>query len=121
MSQPEPASPTEFLTEDYVDLYENAPCGYLSIRPDGRIVKSNATFSKWIGYSADELAGKRLTDLLNIAGRIFFETHFAPLLRMQGTFNEVALDLATQAGDRLRCWSMPLNRATPPAAICSPA
>jgi hypothetical protein len=30
---------------------------------------------------------------LNIAGRIYYETHFAPLLRMQGAFNEVALDL----------------------------
>ena len=101
MSQPEPASDPESLTENYADLYENAPCGYISIRPDGRIVKTNATFSTWIGYSADELAGKRLTDLLNIAGRIFFETHFAPLLRMQGTFNEVALDLITQTGNRL--------------------
>jgi sigma-B regulation protein RsbU (phosphoserine phosphatase) len=101
LSAPEPASDPASLTEDYADLYENAPCGYLSIRPDGRIVKSNATFSAWIGYSAEELQGKRLLDLLNIAGRIFFETHFAPLLRMQGTFNEVALDLVTQAGDRL--------------------
>ena len=40
--------------------------------------------------------GKRLHDLLNIAGRIFYETHFAPLLRMQGFFNEVALDFVTQ-------------------------
>jgi phosphoserine phosphatase RsbU/P len=33
--------------------------------------------------------------------RIFYETHFAPLLRMQGYFNEVALDLVTRGGDRL--------------------
>jgi sigma-B regulation protein RsbU (phosphoserine phosphatase) len=71
------------LTEDFEDLYENAPCGYLSIRPDGRIVKVNATFSKWIDFPAEQLIGKRLHELLNVAGRIFFETHFAPLLRMQ--------------------------------------
>jgi sigma-B regulation protein RsbU (phosphoserine phosphatase) len=42
--------------------------------------------------------GKRLRDLLNVAGSIFYETHFAPLLRMQGFFNEVALDLITANG-----------------------
>jgi phosphoserine phosphatase RsbU/P len=87
--------------EDLEDLYENAPCGYLSIKPNGRIVKANATFSKWMGWPVDQLIGKRFLDLLNIAGRIFYETHFAPLLRMQGFFNEVALDLVTQQGKRL--------------------
>ena len=88
-------------TEDLEDLYENAPCGYLSIRPDGRIVKVNATFAALIGYSPEQLIGKRFLDLLNIAGRIFYETHFAPLLRMQGIFHEVALDFQTQQGKSL--------------------
>ena len=88
-------------TEDLEDLYENAPCGYLSIRPDGRIFKVNLTFSNWTGYSREQLIGRHLHDLLNMAGRIFFETHFAPLLRMQGFFNEVALDLTTQQGGRV--------------------
>jgi len=87
-------------SEDLEDLYENAPCGYLSLRPDGTIAKSNATLSAWIGFSPEQLAGKRFLDLLNIAGRIFYETHFAPLLRMQGFFNEVALDLVTASGAR---------------------
>ena len=45
--------------------------------------------------------GKRLSDLLNIAGRIFFETHVAPLLRMQGFFDEFTLDMLTAEGERL--------------------
>jgi sigma-B regulation protein RsbU (phosphoserine phosphatase) len=84
--------------EDLRDLYEHAPCGYLSTRPDGAIVKCNATFAAWMGSTPDQLIGKRLRDLLNVAGRIFYETHFAPLLRMQGFFNEVALDLVMQDG-----------------------
>jgi sigma-B regulation protein RsbU (phosphoserine phosphatase) len=48
-----------------------------------------------------ELIGKRFSELLNMAGRIFYETHFAPLLRMQGFFNEVALDLVTKPGKSL--------------------
>src|SRR6202021_3751134 len=39
--------------------------------------------------------------VLNMAGRVYFETHIAPLLRMQGFFNEFALDFLTAGGDRM--------------------
>lgn len=94
-----PLSRSDHIDEDLEDLYENAPCGYLSLRPDGRIVKANQTFCRWTGYASDEMIGKRLHDFLNIASRIFYETHFAPLLRMQGFFNEVALDLIKKDGE----------------------
>lgn len=87
------------MNEDLEDLYESAPCGFVSLRPDGRIARANRTFCLWTGYAPDELTGKRLHDLLNIAGRIFYETHFAPLLRLQGFFNEVALDLVRKDGE----------------------
>jgi PAS domain S-box-containing protein len=92
-------SQLDHIEEDLEDLYENAPCGYLSLRMDGRIAKANQTFCRWTGYVPDELVGKRVHDFLNIAGRIFYETHFAPLLRMQGFFNEVALDLLRKDGE----------------------
>ncbi|MFZ0766160.1 PAS domain-containing sensor histidine kinase [Bradyrhizobium sp.] len=93
--------PRASIIEDLEDLYENAPCGYLSLDPSGRIFKVNKTLCNWVGYAPEHLVGKRLGDLLNIAGRMFYETHIAPLLRMQGFFNEVALDLVAQNGERL--------------------
>jgi phosphoserine phosphatase RsbU/P len=93
--------PNASIVEDLEDLYENAPCGYLSLDPRGRIFKVNKTLCNWVGYPSDQLLGKRLGDLLNVAGRMFYETHIAPLLRMQGFFNEVALDLVCRSGDRL--------------------
>jgi phosphoserine phosphatase RsbU/P len=87
--------------EDLDDLYENAPCGYLSLRPDGRIVKVNRTFAVWTGFPVEALLLKRFRDLLNVAGSIFYETHFAPLLRMQGFFHEVALDVVMADGQVL--------------------
>jgi sigma-B regulation protein RsbU (phosphoserine phosphatase) len=93
--------PSASVIEELEDLYENAPCGYLSLEPGGRIFKVNRTLAAWTGYAPEQLIGKRLHDLLNIAGRIFYETHIAPLLRMQGFFNEVALDLITDKGERL--------------------
>ncbi len=86
--------------EDLADLFENAPCGYVSAEPGGRITKVNQTLAVWLGWRQEELVGRRFQDLLNIAGKIYFETHFAPLLRMQGFFNEVALDLVAREGTR---------------------
>lgn len=94
-------SSSDQFDSDLQDLYENAPCGYLSLGPDGRIVRVNATLCSWLGQTSDDLSGKRLRDLLNVAGSIFYETHFAPLLRMQGFFEEVALDLVMPDGRTL--------------------
>jgi PAS domain S-box-containing protein len=91
----------ETTLSDLEDLFENAPCGYLSIRPDGRIELVNATFCRWTGYEAHELQSRRLHDLLSIASRMYFETHFAPLLRLQGHFDEVALELVTKELGRI--------------------
>ena len=87
--------------DDLKDLFENAPCGYLSTLPNGRISKVNRTFSTWTGFTSEQLIGRRFLDLLNIAGKIYYETHFAPMLRMQGSFDEVALDLVRADGTTL--------------------
>ena len=63
--------------------------------------RSTGPFSIGPGTRAGNILGKRIPDLFNVAGRIFFETHFAPLLRMQGYFHEVALDLVKADGTRL--------------------
>lgn len=104
-------------TEDLEDLYENAPCGYLSLQPDGRIVKVNATFCDWTGYSHAELTRKRLSDLLNVAGKIFYETHIAPLLRMQGFFHEVALDVVASSGRKIPVLANAAERRAPDGQV----
>lgn len=87
--------------DDPVQLYERAPCGYLSTTPDGVIVKCNATFRRWIGREAAEIVGQlSFVDLLTKGGRIYHETHYAPTLRMQGSVREIALDLVQQDGRR---------------------
>jgi PAS domain S-box-containing protein len=90
------------LIETAEELYENAPCGYLSTLPDGTIIRANQTFLTWVGMERHELVGhKCFQDLLSIGGKIFYDTQFAPLLRMQGFVNEIAFDLAGAAGREL--------------------
>lgn len=87
--------------EDLEDLYETAPCGYVSISPDGKIVKANRTLADWLGWQAQDLLGRSIHDLLGFGGRIAFETHLAPLLRMQGHVHEIALNLLTRTGEKI--------------------
>ena len=87
--------------DDFEDLFQNAPCGYLTLDAVGQISRVNATLCTWTGYSQAEFVGKRLHRFLNMASRIYLETHIAPLLHMQGFFNEFALDFVTQAGERI--------------------
>jgi PAS domain S-box-containing protein len=85
--------------ESAEDLYEYAPCGYLSTLPDGTIVRANHTFIEWTGASREALlAGRKFQTLLTVGSRIYYETHYAPLLRMQGAVNEIALELVRDDG-----------------------
>ena len=90
------------LDDDAQTLYDRAPCGYLSTTPDGTIIKANATFLSLTGYTRDELIGRRrFVELLTAGGRIYHETHYAPMLRMQGAAREIALDLVCADSRRL--------------------
>jgi PAS domain S-box-containing protein len=44
---------------EILDLYENAPCGYHSLGPDGMVLRMNATELSWLGYSREELVGRK--------------------------------------------------------------
>ncbi|WP_263262357.1 PAS domain-containing sensor histidine kinase [Pseudomonas sp. RIT-PI-S] len=77
-------------------LFESAACGLLVTSEDGLILRANATFCAWLGYQQHELAGRRFQDLLTMGGRIFHQTHWLPLMRMQGSVREVKLELLGQ-------------------------
>ena len=101
--EPAEADPFAGLLEDSAeDLYENAPCGYFSTLPDGTIAKVNSTFLHWTGYTHQDLVGhRRFQTLLAPGDRIFYETHYAPLLRMQQAVREIAVEIVCADGSRL--------------------
>ncbi|WP_276496252.1 PAS domain-containing hybrid sensor histidine kinase/response regulator [Pontibacter litorisediminis] len=90
------------LEESVEELYDNAPCGYYSTLPDGTFIKVNHTFLNWLGYErADLLYIKKIQDLLLVGDAIFYETHYYPLLQMQGFVNEINFALRCQNGNML--------------------
>ncbi|MFD5714541.1 PP2C family protein-serine/threonine phosphatase [Streptomyces pharetrae] len=90
------------LEDSAEELYESAPCGYLSTLMDGTIAKINVTLLGWLGRERAAVVGRmRFTDLLTVGGRLYHETHFAPLLRMQGEIGGIALEIRQVDGGRM--------------------
>ena len=82
-------------------LYEDAACGLLLTQADGTILRANRTFCTWLGRPRDDLVGQRLDTLLTIGGRIFHQTHWMPLLKMQRSLSEVKLEMKHADGQRV--------------------
>lgn len=89
------------LIDDLEDLFENAPCGLITLDAQGRIYRINNRLSNWLARDRDDLVGKRFQNLLSLAGQMVYETNVAPLLRVQGSFNEIAFDLLTANGVKI--------------------
>lgn len=80
-------------------LYQHAPCALLLTNDKGLILKANQIFCRWLGYTPDQLVGvRKLQELLTVGGRIFYQTHWMPLLVMQRSIAEVKLDFLTAEG-----------------------
>jgi sigma-B regulation protein RsbU (phosphoserine phosphatase) len=89
------------LSEPF-EILDEAACGLARTREDGTFLRVNRTFCDWIGRPAPELVGlRRFQDLLTVGGRIFHQTHWAPLLRMQGSISEVKLEIVHREGTKL--------------------
>jgi PAS domain S-box-containing protein len=80
-------------------VINHAPCGYVAFADDGTILEINATLATaMLGYARVELLGWHFEKLLPAGGRIFYQTHLFPLLRMQDTIEEVYFALRTKDG-----------------------
>jgi PAS domain S-box-containing protein len=80
-------------------LLDTAPCGFVSFSDDGTVRASNATLLTMLGYTRDEVVGRRIESLLNVGSRIFYQTHFFPLLKMHLRAEEIFLLLRSKSGE----------------------
>ena len=106
------------LQEDFEDFFENNLCGFVIADGQGLIVRANAKLATWIGVNPAELTGKRFSDLLAIGGKIYYETHLWPLLRMQGFFDEVMLELNIAESKKLRVLANAFERRDSDGTPC---
>ena len=86
------------MEESAEELYEDAPCGYMSSLLDGTIVKVNRTFLRWTGLERDAIVGRRIESVFSPASRLFFEVHATPQLLIDGEIHGIALEVAGAQG-----------------------
>ena len=80
-------------------LLDTAPCGFVSFADDGRVLAANATLLEMLGFAPDEVVGQHIEKILTVGARIFYQTHFFPLLRLHGKADEIFFLLRAKTGD----------------------
>jgi PAS domain S-box-containing protein len=83
------------------DLYNNAPCGYHSLDKNGVFLHINDTELNWLGYTRDELIGKKaVADMLTEKSHITFRNIF-PIFKERGWVKGVEYELIRKDGSVL--------------------
>src|SRR6187397_165197 len=80
---------------------DNAPCGVLVFTDDGHVVSMNATLCRLLGYERQELVAQHLQTIFSPGARVFYQTHFFPLLKLQGEIEEVYMALRGKSGEEI--------------------
>ncbi len=83
------------------DLLNTAPCGFLSFSDDGTVTDANATLLEMLGHPRDALVGYHLERIFTVGSRIFYQTHWFPLLRLHGRAEEIFLMLLSPSGEEI--------------------
>lgn len=92
------------------DLYQNAPCGYLSLDAQGLMTRINDTALHWLGCAREETLGRPLVEFLAPLYRASFEQAFTrsreraqpanlevEMIRADGTTQPVALEMTVRS------------------------
>jgi phosphoserine phosphatase RsbU/P len=83
------------------EIFDLAPCGYFSFFDDGTLYIVNETLCNLLGYQKQELEGKNIETVFTIPTRIFYQTHFFPLVKMHGHTEEIFITLLTKGKSQL--------------------
>ena len=77
---------------------DTLPCGVATFADDGIVSYANEYLGTLVGIPAHDIIGRHVEGLLTVSGRIFFQTHLYPLLRLQERADEIFLLLRHRDG-----------------------
>ena len=80
---------------DFESIYNQAPCGLLTLRADGTIVHINQTLLKWLDADVDDVIYKNFTELLDKGGKLYYQLFIHPSLRMKNEIKEISFQIVT--------------------------
>ena len=78
------------------ELIENAPCGFITLSSEGKILTINKTLLNLLHYQTSEhLIGKHFNVLLSASSQIFCQLYLVPLIKVKHAVEEMFLTLLT--------------------------
>jgi len=91
-------SKRQHAEEEISDLYNNAPCGYHSLDKDGIFLRINDAELLWLGYSREEIIGKKkFSDLLSAESTEVYKLSF-PALKERGWVRDLEFEMVRKDG-----------------------
>ena len=88
----------KMAADEIQDLYNNAPCGYHSLDENGVFVRINDTELSWLGYSRDEIIGKKkFSDVITPDSLEVFKSEFAGF-KERGFVKDLEFELVRKDG-----------------------
>lgn len=81
--------------------WTKAPCGLFAIDRKNLIAAANDRFCGMLGHSPAEVVGRPLDELLPAGGKLFYQTHLYPMVRLNGKADEVRLSFRRKDGQEL--------------------
>lgn len=89
------------LVEQADGYLERAPWLLFAFDDHSVLLKINRAVETHLGLPEAELIGTSMANILTKAGQIFFQTHFFPIIKLEGKVDEVFLLLRTRSGDSI--------------------
>jgi PAS domain S-box-containing protein len=85
--------------QHFVDLFENAPVGYVLFNEDSVIESANTSFAQLVGHTPRELKGQKITRFISPESQNNFFVHSMQLFRT-GKSSSIQIDLMSQQKDK---------------------
>lgn len=79
-------------------LADVVPCGIIVFSENGSISHVNKYLAELLHYEKHQLAGCPVEKIFTVATKIFYQTHFFPLLRLNEKAEEIFMSLNTSTG-----------------------
>ncbi len=99
------------MSEKLDQRLDHAPCGYLVVADDGRLMEINATLCGWLGVARDTVKGAQVDTVLTVATRTYYQVSVFPVLRMGHAVEEVYLTLRRGNGEAVPVLLNAIRRA----------
>jgi signal transduction histidine kinase len=82
-------------------LLDTAPFGFLVVCDDGLVEAANRTVAEILDVPVGSHVGRHIDSLLTPPSRIFYQSHFFPILKLQGRVSEVYLAMVSGTGEEV--------------------